>query len=552
MKWHIDDIRIVKVTVFMSSAAVLVTALPHLLANIPPADKISIFYRLIFFNDLAGSMAMLLALLLALVIPGVRDAMTQVAKWMGENPGTVAMTAFAGLALGARFIYLAHPLSMDEYAPTMQAHAFAQGQLEAFYPPELLNLAVPFRGTFMVVDPQTGGAISAYYWPGLALLQTPFVRLGMDWLLNPSLGTLSLIMMHKLATQATGQRAAGGWAMLAALASPQFTVNAISYYAMPGELALNLLYLWLLLRPTKKYAFAAGLIGGLCLIIRNPFSHALMGLPCLLWLAWRRDRWPRLFAVLLGYIPLGLGTGIIWWIWKNGYGEGHLAMVGAGHPNFIQGVDTALSHWISMPNELLLLARWYASWKAWIWACPGLLLPLFIARRHGIAERLLIASFALTFLFYLFVPADQGHGWGYRYLHSAWGALPIVVGVWLASANDHIRRWGASTMLAGLLASPVFFWQTHATIQHELSYRLTTPEAGNWIVFVATDTGYYRADLVQNPPGSYHTRYLVSQGSEKDAALMTRYFPGATKVKQDFRGSVWRVTQNVATWAIKK
>jgi hypothetical protein len=538
--------------VVLSSGAVLATALPHFLAGVSSPDKYAAFYRLFYFNDAIGSLAMLLALLLALAAPGTRSSIIRLATWAGEHPGTVAMVAFVCLALGARFVYLRHPFSMDEYAPTMQAHAFAQGQLEAFYPPALLDPILPFRGSFMVVDPKTGGAISSYYWPGLALLQTPFVRLGLDWCLNPAFGALSLLMMHKLASEAVGQRTAGGWAMLAALASPQFTINAMSYYAMPGELALNLLYLWLLLRPNKKSAFAAGLIGGLTLILRNPFSHALMGLPCLLWLAWRRDRWPRLICVLLGYVPLGLGLGISWWIWKNGYGEGHLAMVGADHPGFAAGIIAALQKWVALPSGTLLLARWYAAWKTWIWACPGLLLALGVARQRSTGERLLIISFALTFLFYMFVPADQGHGWGYRYLHSAWGGLPIVAGLWLAGANDSLRRWGANMILAGMFATPAFLWQTHATIKHDLSYRLTTPDSGNWIVFVVADSGLYRIDLVQNPPGPYHTRYLVSQGKEKDSALMARYFPGAEEIKRDYRGSAWRVPQDVSTWAIQE
>jgi hypothetical protein len=188
----------------------------------------------------------------------------------------------------------------------------------------------------------------------------------------------------------------------------------------------------------------------------------------------------------------------------------------------------------------------------WIWACPGLLLVLLVERRRGTGERLLVAAFVLTFLFYMFVPFDQGRGWGYRYIHPVWGALPLVAGLWLAGASDRTRRWGGSMVLAGLLATPLFWWQTNDHIRHELSFRLEPQEAGDWIVFITQDTaGRYKTDLVQNPPGPYHTRYLVSEGAAKDAALMTRYFPGAEKVQQDYRGSMWRVRQDVATWAIR-
>ena len=40
--------------------------------------------------------------------------------------------------------------------------------------------------------------------------------------------------------------------------------------------------------------------------------------------------------------------------------------------------------------------------------------------------RLLTASALLTLFGYFLVPVDQGHGWGYRYFHSAWMALPLL------------------------------------------------------------------------------------------------------------------------------
>src|SRR5258708_28116678 len=33
---------------------------------------------------------------------------------------------------------------------------------------------------------------------------------------------------------------------------------------------------------------------------------------------------------------------------------------------------------------------------------------------------------SLTFCAYFFVSLDQGHGWGYRYFHGAFGVIPIL------------------------------------------------------------------------------------------------------------------------------
>src|SRR5207237_7328643 len=64
-----------------------------------------------------------------------------------------------------------------------------------------------------------------------------------------------------------------------------------------------------------------------------------------------------------------------------------------------------------------------------LWAVPGLLALACIGavwRRSEPAVGLLTASALLTAVAYVFVPYDQGHGWGYRYFHAAWGVLPLL------------------------------------------------------------------------------------------------------------------------------
>lgn len=528
-------------TVLLACLAPLMTLLPRV-ADAPPYAY-RIFLRLFLFNDYAGSLAMLVALVFVLLVPKLRTVVLRMVDWIAEHPLHVVGLAFVLFAAGARFIYMAHPFSMDEYTPRLQAHALATGQLAAHYPPDLLDRIVlpAFQNYFIFVDRTTGEAISGY-WPGLALLLTPFVWLGLDWCLNPVLSALALFMIYKLASDVAGSRTAGSWAMLLALASPQFTINAMSWYAMPGELALNLLFLWLLLRPGWKSALVAGLVGGLALLMHNPVPHAVVALPCLLWLACNRERWSRLLAVLVGYAPLGLGLGIWWWVFKSGFVDPQAALPLAEHQGVVAGALAALSKALSLPTGDLLKARWYAAWKMWIWACPGLLLVLLVPRRLAIAEKLLVWGFVLTFVFYLFVIFDQGHGWGYRYIHPAWGALPILSGVLLATGSDAVRRWGCASVVAGLLATPVFLWQTHATIADALAYRPEPPnDGGNWVIFVRMSPGQYRGDLVQNLPGQTNRLYLIGEGKKRDRDMMASRFPGALEVLRTDTGSVWQL-----------
>src|SRR5690606_23369524 len=133
-----------------------------------------------FFNDFTNSLAMLAALVAALAIAPLRDAATRLAALVSRYPGRTCVAAFVVLAVASRTVYLAFPLSMDEYAPLLQARIFAQGDLAATYPRELLDrMVLPgFQGAFVLVNHETGQAVSGY-WPGLALLMTPFAAIGM-------------------------------------------------------------------------------------------------------------------------------------------------------------------------------------------------------------------------------------------------------------------------------------------------------------------------------------------------------------------------------------
>ena len=57
----------------------------------------------------------------------------------------------------------------------------------------------------------------------------------------------------------------------------------------------------------------------------------------------------------------------------------------------------------------------------------------YLAARAQTGAKLLGAALALTFFAYFFFPLDQGHGWGNRYLYSAWFILPLLAASALAT-----------------------------------------------------------------------------------------------------------------------
>ena len=161
---------------------------------------------------------------------------------------------------------------MDEYAPLFQAKIFAHGKLAATFSPSLIDWMFPPRtiNHFFSVSYSDGRVVSRS-WPGLALLLTPFARWHMVWLLNPLIACGSLLLLRKITSVIFDSAAAGGIAVLFAIASPAFTMNAISLYSMNAHLFFNLAFVALLLRPTAMRIMAARFIGSVAIILHNLF-----------------------------------------------------------------------------------------------------------------------------------------------------------------------------------------------------------------------------------------------------------------------------------------
>jgi hypothetical protein len=519
-------------------------------------EALLIFRRLFLFQDYPGSLLFILALILAL-LPQVQTAGFRLGAWLGTRPVVAAVLSCGVLSLGAVWVYGAHPLAMDEFAPYMQSQIFREGALLGRFPAELLDwLVVPgFQDYFIHVSRETG-EIASSYWPGFALLLTPFTAAGVPWLCNPVLAALSLIVLHRIALQLTGSSVAAGTAVLFSVASAAFVVNGISFYSMTAHLLCNAAFALLLFNPTPARATLAGLVGGLSLTLHNPVPHILFAVPWLVWLVSRQDRWRIVPAILIGYLPWVAFVGFGWRQVLGGLAGPQEAV---GSTTIVETAAQAIATFVSVfkaPSAVMLEARLIGLAKLWLWAAPAMvLLAVAGAFRHwsDTRIRLLAGSALVTLIGFLFVPLDQGHGWGFRYFHSAWFVLPVLAASAMvpsarsgtsAAAADRwtpLSRYTQGAAVAGLLVMvPFFAWQVRSFIDAHLAQLPRADQGQARVVIINPAMAYYAQDLVQNDPFLRQpVIFMITHGRKKDAEMIARHYPTLELLSQSYRGSVW-------------
>jgi hypothetical protein len=465
----------------------------------------------------------------------------KVVDFIGSHVAAVATASVVLLALGAVFIYHDNAFSMDEYAEVFQAKIYAAGRLSAHLPASVVDWLVPrgFNGYFLFASHTTGEAIS-FYWPGFSMVLALFEALGVPWLCNPCLAGFAVFLIHRITLEITNDRRAAGWAVLFALASGAFAANAISYYSMQARLTANLLFVWLLLKPTPYRSFGAGVVGSLALVTHSPFPHALFAAPWIIAMARSLEQRRYLLHLLAGYLPLLIIVGAGWL---------HLRGAITASKSDLDPISGIANGVFSLPDRSMIDMRVAALVKMWIWAVPSLFLLAVLGRlRRGddYRVRLLTQSAMLTFIAYLFVIFDQGHGWGYRYFHSAWGVVPILAGCAMTArpeSNGRLAAFaGAAAMLNLFLVVPYQMMQIESIIARHSAQLPKPRRPGNNVYFIRDSGGFYTGDLVQMDPMLREPDLLLfSRGPELDAELRRQNWPAAVLVERKNGIEEWSI-----------
>lgn len=515
-----------------------------------------IFFLLFTEGDHSATILAVLILIAAALLPA-HSAVRGSFRWAGEHPLVVAGTSLVALCAGAIVVYHNHPLSMDEYAAYFQSRVFASGHLAGQFPPAQMDWLVPkgFQNYFLSVS-HLSGRVASVYWPSHALILAPFMLLGIPWACNPVLSAFTLLLIHRLALEIFQDTEAAGFALLMTAASPVIFGMGISYYSMPAHLLTNCAYALLLIRPTPMKAAAAGVVGAIALTLHNPVPHLLFALPWFVWVATRKGGARLLASLCAGYLPLCALLGIGWFEFTN-----NLRAAGAVPTPDLEPANRfgAMLAVFELPDSTVLLGRAMGVAKVWVWAVPGLLI---LACYGAIRERrnsiclLLSASALFTLIGYCFFPADQGHGWGYRYFHSAWMTLPLLAGAALfrirltagesSSAPSAFEFGETRGFIATCVVLTLVFgtglraWQIQRLLAGDLAQVPHYRADGLHIVILDTRLSFYGADLVQNDPWLRGDEIrMISHGRAADEQMMARQYPQFRRVFADLYGSVW-------------
>ncbi len=385
-------------------------------------------------------------------------------KWVYANGALIAcglaMTFVAVAAFIAWWAFAANPHSVDEMAQLFQARVFLAGRLAA--PPPDPPEAFLFLHTWIA----PAGWVSQFP-PAHSLLLAVGMGIGLEWLINPILGGVSLVLVYLLARGLYGRRTALLAAVLWATSAWTLTMSATYMnHAAAVVFALGAWTLALALRRPRWHHFllAGSLLGAVG--ATRPLDAVAAALPIGVWILVRR-RWRAGGWVGLGGLVVVMLFALFnWRVFGHPLELGYLALYGQeqrmGFHTDVWGLDftplVALGHLAAAVRRLHIYL--------FEWPIPALL-PIAIwalfAKHRRMAD-LLVATGILAIPALYFFYWHSGFYPGPRFYYTI--APFLIVGtarafVWgcrqlRRRSTPHVR-WEAALSVGALI---VVVWGT--------------------------------------------------------------------------------------------
>jgi 4-amino-4-deoxy-L-arabinose transferase-like glycosyltransferase len=459
-----------------------------------------------------------------------------------ENPGVVlaivalnlALTLFTALVTLRDF-----PNSGDEYSYLLSAQLFAAGRLSVPSPEP--------REFFEFWHVINDGRYYGKYPPGWPLILSLGVLVNAPWLVNPVLGMLTLILIHRIARENFSGEVASATLYVAA-ANPFLIFNSASYFSHPSCLLFMTLFAYAAFRCLREATarlpyLVMGASLGVAFVIR-PYTALALALPFGAWLLVSSVLTNQLRVLLKGCllsaVPLVISlTGFLVY---NDLQTGHwlLQPFSKYNPrdtpfNFRWGWRRFV--YVNVYTPLIELNRWIP-----------LSLPLLgavgVSRKTWREHRtvLLLTSVVGLVVAYWFFQVDPGNRYGPRYLYEASFAILILIGCVVV----RWRRLAMATLvlIAGL--NVYLFVSDTSSYAAEVRGRMTIYDLvekqriTNAIVFLKTGSGTMpRKDLTRNGIHFDGPVLYVHDLGERNGELL-RAFPGRHAYIYEYDGKTGR------------
>ncbi len=430
--------------------------------------------------------------------------------------GCMALIAFAG----HYWILSGYDMSRDEQMATFDAVVFGRRGVAALLP-ELWRAHSDVLNTVFMYRADPRAAWISDYLPLNAALRAIVGAFATPALTGPLMTLIGGLALWSCARRIWPEdREPAVVGLLLYIGSAQILANGMTAYAMPGHLALNLVWLRLFLQRRIWSDAMALVVAFVAVGLHQPIMHPLFAAPVLSLLLLERS-WRRAALYFAGYLAIGY----FWYLWPT-WMASIVQMAppagGSGTADYLNRLTAALAkdndlRAADMASNLLRFVAWG----------PVLLLPLAMVglgavRRDRLAAAL-AGSIALTIVVMTVILPYQGHGFGYRYLHGLIGnAILLALFGWKSMPAD-LPRWRPlliRTTLAGVVVLlPVQMWMAHAFYapSARISKQIDRMDA-DYVVIGGNDAPF-ATDLVVNPP-YLDRRPLRLLREEMDPVLM--------------------------------
>lgn len=360
------------------------------------------------------------------------------------GPWHMALAALVLTAIGVHLVYIGYALSMDEWMTRLQAEIFGSGQLSGVVPEAWREFGRAMYYVFAAYDPASG-RVASDYRPGMAALYALFDTVGLGLYTSAILNALSIPLVAMVSLRLwPGRRDIAVLAAFIVFTSQQALAMAMTSYAMTAHMFFNLLWILAFLRKEWWGPVAVVLIGGFTAALHQIHVHAFFAAPFFLLLL-RPFRFRLLAFYAIGYATTHALV-FSWDWWSIGR---YLTASGAESRSLVERV-LRIARLPSLDDLLTVFANLV---RMIAWQNLALLPLIAGAGRALVADkwlRILGASVICSLLPYVFLMPDQGHGWGYRYLHGLIGPLALI-GAYGGARLLRARIAGKSTGFLALL-----------------------------------------------------------------------------------------------------